>query len=136
MVTVDELIREAREWVGTPFVHQGRRKGVGCDCAGLCQGVAKNKGIEVDDIFGYSRYPNPKMLLSHLNTVLIAIEKSDMRPGDVVIFTVKGVPQHMGLLTDKGIIHADETKDKVVEHAVGDRMRSKIYKVYRIPGVE
>jgi NlpC/P60 family putative phage cell wall peptidase len=29
----------ALEWVGTPYRHQGRRKGVGCDCLGLVIGV-------------------------------------------------------------------------------------------------
>ncbi len=27
------------DWLGTPYRHQGRRKGVGCDCLGLVLGV-------------------------------------------------------------------------------------------------
>lgn len=34
-----EVIAEARGWIGTPYRHQGRRKGVGCDCLGLLIGV-------------------------------------------------------------------------------------------------
>lgn len=30
---------EALSWVGTPYRHQGARKGVGCDCLGLVLGV-------------------------------------------------------------------------------------------------
>jgi len=33
------VVAEALSWVGTPYRHQGRRKGVGCDCLGLVLGV-------------------------------------------------------------------------------------------------
>jgi NlpC/P60 family putative phage cell wall peptidase len=33
------IVAEAMEWVGTPYRHQGARKGVGCDCLGLVRGV-------------------------------------------------------------------------------------------------
>ncbi len=33
------ITTEALTWVGTPYRHQGRRKGVGCDCLGLLIGV-------------------------------------------------------------------------------------------------
>src|SRR5690606_19582117 len=32
-------VAEALAWVGTPYRHQGARKGVGCDCLGLVRGV-------------------------------------------------------------------------------------------------
>lgn len=35
----NSIITEALTWVGTPYRHQGRRKGVGCDCLGLLIGV-------------------------------------------------------------------------------------------------
>lgn len=33
------VVAEALDWVGTPYRHQGSRKGVGCDCLGLLIGV-------------------------------------------------------------------------------------------------
>ena len=33
------VVAEALDWVGTPYRHQGARKGVGCDCLGLLIGV-------------------------------------------------------------------------------------------------
>jgi NlpC/P60 family putative phage cell wall peptidase len=33
------VVDEALSWVGTPYRHQGRRKGIGCDCLGLVLGV-------------------------------------------------------------------------------------------------
>lgn len=33
------IVAEAAGWLGTPYRHQGFRKGVGCDCLGLVRGV-------------------------------------------------------------------------------------------------
>jgi len=33
------IVAEALQWVGTPYRHQGARRGVGCDCLGLVMGV-------------------------------------------------------------------------------------------------
>lgn len=35
----DMVVDEALDWLGTPYRHQGSRKGVGCDCLGLVLGV-------------------------------------------------------------------------------------------------
>jgi NlpC/P60 family putative phage cell wall peptidase len=35
----DAVVTEALSWVGTPYRHQGRKKGIGCDCLGLVLGV-------------------------------------------------------------------------------------------------
>ncbi len=35
----DKVMAEARSWIGTPYRHQGDRKGVGCDCLGLVRGI-------------------------------------------------------------------------------------------------
>jgi cell wall-associated NlpC family hydrolase len=35
----DQIVAEARSWVGTPYRHQASVKGVGCDCLGLVRGV-------------------------------------------------------------------------------------------------
>lgn len=39
MSMADRVVAEAMSWIGTPYRHQGRRKGVGCDCIGLVLGV-------------------------------------------------------------------------------------------------
>jgi hypothetical protein len=33
------MVAERAGWLGTPYRHQGFRKGVGCDCLGLVRGV-------------------------------------------------------------------------------------------------
>jgi len=40
MSTVASLaVREARRWIGTPYVHQACCRGAGTDCLGLIRGV-------------------------------------------------------------------------------------------------
>ena len=33
------IVRAARGWIGTPYVHQASVRGAGCDCLGLLRGV-------------------------------------------------------------------------------------------------
>lgn len=37
--TAKLIVAEATGWLGTPYRHQGCRRGVGCDCLGLVRGV-------------------------------------------------------------------------------------------------
>lgn len=39
------IVAEARSWIGTPYHHGGRVKGVGCDCGTLIAGVYERTGI-------------------------------------------------------------------------------------------
>ena len=39
MSVAEGIVTEAITWTGTPYRHQGSRKGVGCDCLGLVRGV-------------------------------------------------------------------------------------------------
>ena len=39
------VLIEARRWLGTPFMAGASVRGVGCDCAGLIEGVARELGL-------------------------------------------------------------------------------------------
>ena len=39
-VTGQDVVAEARRWLGTPWRHQARLRGVGVDCGGLVVCVA------------------------------------------------------------------------------------------------
>jgi cell wall-associated NlpC family hydrolase len=39
------VVREALEWVGTPYVPHQQTKGAGCDCATILAGVYGNAGV-------------------------------------------------------------------------------------------
>jgi cell wall-associated NlpC family hydrolase len=58
------IVTAARSWLGTPYRHQHRERGVGVDCAGLVIGVARQLGIVPADfdVNGYSRQPDGSLL--------------------------------------------------------------------------
>ena len=104
--------------MGTPFVHQARRRGVGVDCIGLIVGVVQGCGLPVD-----------------------RVEGAEAAPGDVVLIAWRRSPMHVGLLTDYphgglALLHAIETIGRVVEHRIDDGWRRLIVYAYRVPGLE
>ena len=66
---MNETVRMARDYLGTPYHHQARLKGHGIDCVGLVVCVARELGVlpfDVD-VTGYSRIPDGKALMHHLH---------------------------------------------------------------------
>ena len=136
------LIKQARTWIGTPFHHQGRLKGKGCDCLGMLIGVADElklehagKSIAALDNTHYSRSPNVSELLSKMAENLQEIELTSMQIGDIALMKLGGNPQHLGIITDYinggfGILHAI-CGNGVVEHILNDAWKERIYKIYR-----
>ena len=64
------ICQQARTWLGTPFKHQGRVKGVGVDCLGLLIGVAQEldlrdaqgRKLAAFDALDYGHVPDEKRL--------------------------------------------------------------------------
>jgi cell wall-associated NlpC family hydrolase len=66
------------------------------------------------------------------------ISQKDAGPGDVVLMNFQGSSTHLGILTDRGVIHADGPLGKVVEHSVNESFviyNGRIVAYFRIKGV-
>lgn len=103
MIGRKTIVAEAREWLGTPYHHQARLRGVGVDCVGLVIGVARSLGIVAPefDVGGYPRTPDGRSLLSITDGHMERIAQDAMQPGDVVVVCIApGSPQHLGILGD------------------------------------
>ena len=112
----DKIIAEARSWLGTPFRHQGFKKGVGCDCSGFIRGVLEAvMGFKYEDAWNYPHRPHAPALIELLNKYFTKIPISDMQPGDVLLFKIDNNPQHMAIKTDRGMIHAYARGPRKVE---------------------
>ena len=134
---------EAKSWVGTPFHHQGRKKGLGVDCIGLIVGVANELGIKCEggklstyDSTDYSNHPAPGQLESVMDKYFNKITKQELLDGDILMFRIKKYPQHVGFfvkLNDgrDGIIHAHRNPDKVVEHGLNNSWWNMFVQAYR-----
>lgn len=137
MITTADLIAEVRSWIGTPYQHQARLKGVGVDCAGLVIGVARELGIFDVEYQDYGRIPHKGLLPSICDRHLIRCEVP--APGSVLVMSFlldAGAEQHLAILTDAGtIVHAYESVGACVEHHYSLAWQRRTRIVYRFPGV-
>ena len=142
-ITQQLIVIQARSWIGTPFHHQARLKGVGCDCLGLIVGVVDKLGL--CDKYGapltgydevtYSKEPDGQYLMQKLCELLEEVPPADARAGDLALFTVRNNPQHMAILSDYdggiGMIHAYAPARRVVEHRLDNDWQSRLVKGFR-----
>ncbi|MBD2694438.1 NlpC/P60 family protein [Anabaena catenula] len=128
-----EIVTTAREWLGTPYHHQARAKGVGVDCIGLVLGVLKELGVYTFDFTDYDRTPDSTVLQSLLEEHCTQTDNPE--PGDIHLFRIKRNPQHVGLCSDIGLIHAYQGVGKVVEHTLDEFWQRRIIKSFILPGI-
>ena len=95
-MTRDQIVEEARNWIKTPFLHQGR-SGVGVDCVGLVQVVGNAFGVKYDDLTGYARAPSDVRFLRHLRQFLTPQPIKGNRNGLVGVFRQRVFPCHIGI---------------------------------------
>lgn len=133
------VVTAARQYLGVPYDHQGRSR-FGIDCCGLVVLAAHDCGIQVEDARGYSRVPDGKTFLSHIEKQMVRIPLSELQPGDVLAFTFLKDPQHAAIVTQTTptlrIIHAHMRVRKVVEHDLDDTWIRKIAAAFRFKGVD
>jgi len=133
-----EVVETARRYRGTPFQHQGRRIGLGIDCAGLLVGVAHDLGLSDWDMDGYPRIPDGKTMQAILRSEMVPIASDQIRPGDVLLFGFYQHAQHLAIITRVDpiyIIHAYQPNDEVVEHRLDSVWQRRVRGAYRFPGV-
>lgn len=140
IITGSQVVAEARLWMGTPFVHQGRVKGVGVDCIGLVIGVGRALGIFPSDYerSGYGRTPFDGTLEREIAERFSESLVEHDRDGTVALIRFDGEPQHVALITCSGNLihcHARIGKGRVVEHRYADVWRARTTAVYELPGV-
>ena len=124
-----DVVTAARAWIDTPFRHQGRAKGKGVDCAGLVIGVARDLGMEAEDVAGYSRQPFGDSLKRVIDAQMVRVSAAE--PGDVYLMRFDSDPQHLAIASDIGIIHAYSSARRCVEHSLDDVWRKRIVAIYR-----
>jgi NlpC/P60 family putative phage cell wall peptidase len=133
MVTPSDVITEARKWEGTPYQHQGRVLGIACDCIGLVIGVCKALGLPHEDRVDYQRVPDGVSLQASLDQYCDRVD--EIEPGVLLLFRIRKAPQHVGLVTNTGLIHAHYSSAYVTEHELDPKWRDRIIQVYRLRGV-
>jgi len=141
-MTGADVVTEARTWLGTRWLHQGRNEH-GVDCAGLVIKVAHALRITAFDTVDYPRRATDESMLTLCREHLL--EVSSPRPGDLPVIRFD-TDRHIAILGDYlygglSLIHAtSHFPRRVVEHRFNDEwLRSKrasVLAVFRFPGVE
>lgn len=106
MVSRADIIAEARDWIGTPYAHQGSLKGIGCDCLGLVRGVWRALyGAEPEQPPPYTRdwaeAHRRETLAEAAGRHMVPVALDDIRSGDVLLFAMKdrSPAKHCAILT-------------------------------------
>ena len=135
------IVAAARDWIGTPYLHQASLRGVGCDCLGLLRGVWRDVlGAEPEVPAPYTpdwaEVGMGDCLAEAARRHLVEIAPAEAEAGDVLLFRWRaGLPaKHVGILSDPGtIIHAHDGI-AVTQVPLG-LWRRRIAHAFRFPGV-
>lgn len=128
----EDVVAAARSLVGTPFHHQGRIPGVALDCAGTIIETLKLIGINPIDRTDYGHDPCNGQLEAQIAMQDYVVPVRGIRPGDFLVMSFIGEPQHLAVCTGENIIHAYARVGKVVEHTFNDHWKQKVVAVYRL----
>lgn len=139
MIPRHQIVDAARSCLKTRWMHQGRKPGVGIDCAGLVYHAGTANGLCVHDCRDYSRMPDGESLVEQLlKTCDLLPSIDDAKAGSVLVFQFLGPkwPQHLGIMTDRDhFIHAYYDVRRVVETRFDEWWRSKVTHALDYKGV-
>ncbi|WP_420853184.1 NlpC/P60 family protein [Rhodoplanes elegans] len=142
LITREDIVAEARRWIGTPYRHQASLQGVGCDCLGLLRGVWRSlHGDEPEPVPPYTpdwaEATGRDALLAAATRHLITIDAAAARPGDVLLFRWRpGLPaKHAAIVaSDTTMVHAHDGAS-VAEVAIAPWWRRRIAGAFAFPDV-
>jgi cell wall-associated NlpC family hydrolase len=113
MIAADDIVAEARSWVGTRFHHHAEKKNVGVDCVHLARAVYGAFGLlpEKFAMPDYTLNPNGAELVAFLCGMFPQVGQRDLRPADLVLIAPAEYPRHVGIVARRehgglSIIHA------------------------------
>ncbi len=142
-ITRQNIVDEARTWLGTPYVHQASVKGAGTDCLGLLRGVWRELvGHEPEAVPIYSTdWSEPQgeeRLWDAARRHLVEKPGPDLEAGDVLLFRMRdvAVAKHLGIVSATGeaprFIHA-YSGHGVVENSLSEPWRRRVVARFEFP---
>jgi len=138
----ERIVTEAEGYVGTPFLHQGRLKGLGIDCAHFVANVINAARANTPDIkipHDYRRREDGTIMMGLLGANADFVPTEERQPGDVLALCDEalrfpGIPRHLAFVKEVTpkttfIIHASE--HGVRSHRMDARWMRRIHSVWR-----
>jgi NlpC/P60 family putative phage cell wall peptidase len=154
-LTRQDIVAEARSWIGTPYLHQASLKGVGCDCLGLVRGVWRALiGAEPERAPPYApdwaEASGEEALAQAAARHLVAVPLASCQPssasgggsgwgpGDVLLFRWRAnLPaKHAAIVVSADtMVHAHDGA-AVAEVAIAPWWRRRLAYAFKFPGIE
>lgn len=132
-----EIVTEARRYLGKPWRHRGRSM-TGVDCIGLICCVGSAFDVPYEDIDGYSRNPDGRFV-DHIKQFMIYREPQTVIVGSAVVLRDNHQPCHIGIITEKYgalyLLHASLSKRQVVEEEWDGFWKANFRCALDFPGV-
>lgn len=140
----DRAVSVARDWLGTPYIHQASQKGVASDCLGLIRGVWRELyGEEPEAAPDYTpdwgEFGSHELLMDGAMRHMLAVERAAaLAPGQVLLFRMRAgaVAKHLGIVSAAGdaprFIHA-YTHHGVIDSPLTAPWRNRIAARFRFP---
>ncbi|MFG1364875.1 NlpC/P60 family protein [Xanthobacter versatilis] len=137
------ILKEARSWIGTPYLHRASLKGQGTDCLGLVRGVWRELvGPEPEVMPSYApdwaEAGRRETLAEAAGRCLVAMPVEAAQPGDVLLFRFRAhLPaKHAAILAEGGrMIHAYDGAH-VCEGYLAPWWRRRLAFAFAFPGIE
>ncbi|XDA96550.1 peptidase [Sulfitobacter sp. LCG007] len=138
-----DVVALARDWIGTPYVHQASCRGGGADCLGLLRGIWRGLGmVEPEEAPPYapdwSEPQGEERLWAAARRHLVEKPLYSEARGDVLLFRMRssGVAKHLGIAArigrDPSFVHA-YTGHGVVESPLSAPWRRRIVARFSFP---
>jgi cell wall-associated NlpC family hydrolase len=141
MITVDELVAEARTWLGTPIRYSGSIKGQQCNCLGMAGGIARDLGLrEAYEMFqpfeGTGIPPKHHFLIKGLRKRLERVPSTEPPDAGMLLLIHQG-----GTRPDATHVALCISKSKMINPGgskvhIANLSSARIIEKYRIPGVQ
>lgn len=138
MLSLQEVETTARNYLGTPYVHQGRTQW-GLDCAGLLAIVARDLHIPYRDRTDYPRRPRGNEFYEFIQDQMPDTFR-EPKPGLVGFFRQGPLVCHCGIFSlyrgqELRVIHAFSPRKKVTEdNFLGTSWERLLVSVRAYPG--
>jgi NlpC/P60 family putative phage cell wall peptidase len=140
----EHVVVLAREWLGTPYLHQGSTKGVAADCLGLIRGIWRELyGKEPEQAPPYTpdwgEFGRDELLLQGALRHLCPVEPDHpLAPGQILLFRMKqgAIAKHLGVISQADemprFIHA-YTHHGVIDSPLSRPWQARIAARFRFP---
>lgn len=139
-VVAARMLAEADSWLGTRWVHQGKIKGLGVDCAQFISAVVRAGGRHIEIAENYGRSEDGLIMMATMLEHGALVPTDQMSPADMIAFcdeaqSEKDKPRHLALIREivprtTFIIHASE--HGVRRHRINMWWRGRIHSVWRL----